>query len=298
MTNCTVDLNNLSKTLCEANYGQIKQLWLDQSQTGLTFANAMLEAQWTAKIYATAASRMFVLNPTEAIQIDATTAEATFKEGNTGKRKKIRNGYLDIMFRYDGLTVCQMNKLQELDGLNLYAYVITEKNVIIGGTTSTNIIPVPVEIFVSDAIPPVDNNDDWGINVYVRFTNTSGNFGKAIEPTAFNPKDLDGIINVEITFVSSDVSDKKVIFTVVRECDGTEVSDLTTATDVVVTLVSTGAALTSATMTNVGNTYTLLVDAGTPLTEFPYYLSLKPAATATQKKYETTGYSNEITPAA
>jgi len=296
---CNYDIQNLSKALCSEDYGQIRALWFDQNSTGVTFANAILAATWAGKIYAIPENKMFILNPTKNFQIVPTNAEPTFREYNNGRRVKVREGYLDLLCTYEKLSTAEMNKLQSLDGAELYAYTITENGYIMGEKSATNLKPVLVEIFVSDPIPAPDNSNLWSINVYVRYLKASlGKFGIALEPTAFEPTELTGIINVTLTAVSADVSSDVFIFTAASAEDGVPISDISTAGDIEVFLVSTDVALTCDALSNVGNVYTAKFDAGTPLTEFPYAVRLKSPATATQKKYETPADSNAITPAA
>jgi len=294
---CTTGLNNLSKTQCEASYGQILALWLDTIDDGITLANALAETNWASKIYATAAERMFVLNPGANAEITREQAEAVFKEYNTGSRKKIRNGYLDLTFAYDGLTFCQAEKLKDLNGLRLYAYALTSGGYIVAGGDAITLKPVPVELFVGEPIPPENNDSDWTVNIYVRYTNTHGNFKNAVNPVDdgdFTPLNVDGIINIEFGSINADITDSEVITTITTECDGAEVDDLTTASDVIVR-VKGGAALTVDALTHVNNVYTFTINAGTPLTAVPHEILTKKANNATQKKYEY-AVATEFTP--
>jgi len=298
MSNCVTDISNLSKTLCKGGYGQILGLWLDQTNTGVSFADALLEATWTAKVQAAKTSRMYILNPQKPDMVDRTQAESVFKEGNTGRRNKIRDGYLDLSIHYEDMTDCQMENLKTLNGVDdLYAYVLTSKGFILGGKTATNLIPVPVEIFVGEPIPAENNDGAWDLIIDVRFVQTIGNFGKAIEPVLFTALNVNGLIDIELTLISGDASYEIIFFSAKKACDETEISNLSTAGNIIGRIVSTQVALTSDALVNLGNgNYSLTF---TTLTEVPHTLELKTSdLAATQKIYETPAVSNAITPAA
>lgn len=297
MSNCVTDIDNLSKALCKGGYGQILALWLDQVNTGVSFADAIVQATWTAKIQAAKTTRMYILNPQKPLNVDRKQEEAKFIDGNTGKRPKLRDGYLDLSIHYEDMTTEQMDTYKTLDGSDdLYAYVLTSKGYILGGKTATNLIPVPVEISVGEPIPSENNDGYWDFVIDVRFVNTTGNFGKAILPTAFNPLQEEGIIDIELTLISGDASDKIVFFSAKRKGDETPIANLSTAGNIIGRIVSTQVALTSDSLVNLGNgNYSLTF---TSLTEVPHTLELKTAdLAATQKIYETPAVSNAITPA-
>lgn len=286
VTTCTANIANLSRTACKSKYGQIIGFWFDRTATGVTLANSLIEATWTAKVNAASASRMIVLYPAKPMEVVRNLEEELVTRGNTGKQVKIRDGYIDFTASYENLSLCVAQKLKTLDGLSLYSYFITENETIIAGGTSTQLQPVPVNVFVSDPIPQENNDTLWMVNVKISLENTTGNFVNASTPTAFTPTELNGIIDFDITVVSSDVSDNEVIFTVEKDCSEGDLDGavFSTAGDFVVELVSSGVLRTVTAVSASGNQITLTV---TDLTAAPHYIYFKDANAATVKGYET-----------
>jgi hypothetical protein len=213
-------------------------------------------------------------------------------EGNTGRSFKVRDGYAKYELVFDNLTFCQMQRLKTFDGLNCYAYAITKNESIIAGDSGTNIVPFEVDIYVGEPISPENKDGFWTIKMYINIVQTNGYFAYVINPydqvsNPWRPSQLEGIETVEINVISSDISDKTVIFDVTSICDASEINTLLTHGDFLVEVVSTGADLTTASITQVGNRYTLIMDVGTPLTAVPHYISLKNQPTMTVKGYET-----------
>ena len=282
--NCVVDIDNISRADCKAKYGQIIGVFLESDNTGMTFANSLLEATWTAKINAAIGSRLYIpsLNsmPSDAVR---NVEEPVFKTGNTGKKIKSRDGKVDYKFTFDLVTLEQAERINSLDSFRGYAYFVAKNGVIIGSKTSTNLIPVEVDVFTSEIMSPENEDGFWSIDVYVNIVPTSGYFTKAIIPTAFNPLDFQGIKDIDVTVISSSAASKTVVFDVVTTQDGTPVSDLATATDFRVALASSDVAVTSNSITNVGNRYTLVLSAATVAA---YTIKLINQPSMTVKGYE------------
>lgn len=283
---CATTINNLQKSLCSPSYGQIRKVWLDPDDTGVTLVNALLQATWTTKVNLVEADRMYVLNenPFDAVW---EFGEAQILEGNTTMRKKANDGTQRLTLTYANLSLCKKDALKSLDGQTKYAYFITSNEYILGGGDSTNLKPVEVKIFVDEAHPSETANDLWKTNVHIDIVPTSGIWVNAVDPftaNAWRPSLLNGIEDVLFSSITSDVSDGEVVFDVTTFCDGTEVVDLTTHGDFLVKLASSGAALTTTGLTYVGNTATLAV---TGLTEAAHTIELKNQPTMTVKGYET-----------
>lgn len=286
---CATTINNLQKSLCSPQYGQIRKVWLDSNDAGVTLVNALLEATWTTKVNLAEASRMYVLNenPFDAVW---EFGDAQILEGNTTMRMKANDGTQRLTLTYANLSLCKKEALKTLDGQTRYAYFITSNEYIIGSGDSTNLIPIEVKIFVDEARPSETANDLWKTNVHIDIVPTYGIWINAVDPftaNAWRPSLLNGIEDVLFSAVTADILDKTVIFDINTYCDGTEVVALTTATDFKVSVASTGAALIVDSVTYDGNTATLIMNTGTPLTAVAHNLELKNQPAMTVKGFET-----------
>lgn len=278
--NCATSLKNISLPNCFVKYGALFALWVDPTNTGIAdSATALLEATWTGKINSSEGSRMRILKNPDNVEWE--NEDIPFIEGNMKKRKKLRAGNRRAKITWNDLDVNTIERFQSLDGYTGYAYIVTDNKYIIAGSEDdTKITPVEVEIFVDNPIQPNGKDELWAFDVYVDFINPDDMNKKALAPAsqtsgAWNPKDLDGIVDVEFTEVSASAS------SVVVEANGA-VDDREVTGFVAGDFDVTGLASISAS----GNTYTL-----TPTTTFtsPLVIKLKDQPTMTTKGYETDG---------
>lgn len=283
---CSTDFSNITNTGCEARYGQIIAPWFDEDSAGLTFANADLEASWETKINAARGGRMFVVNPTRAIDATRELEDDVFLEGNTALRKKVRDGKIKFVFEYTDLTTCQAQNLKSFDGADMYAWFITANDAIMCSKTSTNAIPVQVEVFVSNLIPQENSDDAWRVKVYVDIIQTKDIFTYAINAadlsTPWYPSKKVGIKDLTLTEDSS--STTEVVISVTGTCNTSDlITDLsTTVNQDFVVKDSTGATVNQTGIVRSGNVYTITVAqlAGT------YTATLANQPTMTTKGYE------------
>lgn len=298
--NCVSSLKNISKTQCEALIGQIVGLWLDQSETGVSLTNALLQATWTTKIRATSTDRMYVLYPDTVHNVIRNKEEALFVEGNTKDRRKVRDGKLTFQFEFVNLSFCLMNRLKSFDGFAGFAYFITKNEAIIGSGSSTQLQPVEINMYVNEPVPPETSDDLWKITVDITVVPESGYFRYSVLPYeqttgAWRPSTVQGITGVELSSITADISDKVIHFYAKSVCDDTEIISLTTASQWEVKLQSTGADITIDSVScTVDGYYTLAVNTGTPLTAAVHTIRLKDATT-NSLSYETDELS-EFTP--
>lgn len=289
---CSTGFANITNTGCEANYGQVVGVWLDEDSAGVTYANALLEATWTTKINAARGARMFVINPTRAIDATRDFEDDVFLEGNTALRKKVRDGKIKFTFEYVGLTLCQANNLKTFDGGDLYAYFITANDVIMGGDSGTNLTPVQVETFVSNPIPQENSDDEWRVKFYVDIIPTKDYFkyaASAIDAAVpWNPSQTVGIKDLTLAEVSSSTS--QVVVSVTGTCNIADlITDLSTTADQdFIIKDSTGATVSQSSITRSGNEYTILAT----LTTGTYTITLVNQPGMTTKGYEA---SNTLT---
>jgi hypothetical protein len=293
---CGINAPNLSKRNCTTKAGQVVGFWLDKNNTGVSFANALLEATWEAKVNAIQDTRMLVLNPDFPDEATRNKAEWVIKEGNTGKRNKVRNGKLDYLFRYDDPSDCLVSYLKSFDSFKGYAYAITANEMIRASDNGTNLIPFEVSIFVDEISTPEGQDDTDYILVGIYIVPTKNYFTKTIAPynqetNPWRPTQLNGIVDVSLSVVSSSEASSKVVVDATDVCSGAEITDFVTAGDFVIEDVLTGATQDATVLAAIGNRYTLTANI-TAATD--YYIYRKTADLATDKGYETRNSAGSI----
>jgi hypothetical protein len=291
---------------CAFESGQGIGVIVCPDNAGLTFAAANTLAAWNANMILESSLRWKVLMPRAPIAATPTQEAPVMYAENTNVSTFVNDGKFKYEFKYDSLTLGEIAALRTFNNTSKFVYILTSKE-IFGRKTDTKVIPVPAKIYVSPIQLPKDNKSPSFIIVTIDFTETLDNLTYAVEPTIlsvpFYPStDFTFVTSVLPTFISADISDKTFIFTLAKYNNQREAISnlsLTTPTDIECYVISTGVALTTATITRSGSTYTGVVDVGTPLTAVPHGVRLKPTDTSTSNKtYETPYASNAITPAA
>lgn len=286
---CATTISNMYKSSCSQSLGQIQQYWLFKSSKSVSEINSLLEETWTTLINQSSATRMYVQSqkPTDVV---VEIGEDIYTEGNTGFKEKGKDGKQSLTFTYSNISLCKAQELKNLDGQNMFAYFVTENENILATGNDDDIVTNEVKIFVSEPKPSDATGQGWKVNVRIELVQTTGIWTKSVDPftaNAWRPTQLDGIKDVVFSNIAADISAKTVIFDVTSYCDNIEVIDLTDKTDFVVEVASTGVALTIASVTYNGNTATITVDVGTPLTAVLHNLRLKQQPAMTIKGFES-----------
>jgi len=277
--NCGSSIKNMTAFQCEARYGAVDAVYLSlEEKSDITYANALVKATWTTNINEADATRLYIFpSASDAIR---NQEDPVFFEGNLSKRRKVRDGRVDFAFEYHDQRDCVWSVAKSFNGQRMYAFFQTENEAIIGGDDGTNLLNVPVDVYVSEPIPPENKDGFWKVILYVYLVETEGNFAKAVLPndstyntgTLWKASSLNGIVDCLLT--AGAASAASVVFTVTGSCDAREVAGL-----VLADFTITGAA----SMSNVGNVYTVL-----PTTTFtsPLVITAKNQPTMTTKGYE------------
>jgi hypothetical protein len=281
--NCVVDTQNITKSQCEARYGLITKAMFSPENTGLSFADGLLESSWIAEANKTASERLTILP--EANDVVRNAEETQFFEGNTSRRRRSRKGRVDFMMSFFDLADCEWEKYLSLDGQRRYVTFVTENEAIVGTDNGTNIQGMLCDIFVDEPTPPENKDGFWTTKVYIYLVETEANFTKVLLPNeqssgSWRPSTLEGLVDVTITDNGSVVN--SLVVDITGDCDNREITELITADF----LVTDAANVTeTVTATSSGNTYTL---AGT-LPADTYTVTLK-----NQPDMTTKGYENQI----
>lgn len=289
---CGSGVSNVTNFNCNTRYGMINAFWLSKAQTTLSYANALLQALWITKINEAESTRVFIFPGADDVTI--VNDGIKFKETNVSKRSLVRQGIDDFTFDYYNQKDCVWNIFKTFNGQEMYAFMLTEKGVILGADNGTSLVAVPCEVIVSEPMPPVNKDEPWKISIYIRLSNTEGNYARAVAPndstyntgTLWNPSALEGIIDVTLTEVGSS-STTVIVVDITGACDGREIDAPLVTADFQVYDVS-GAAYEVVTVTNSGNRYTIT---GT-FTAGDYIITLKNQPTMTTKGYE---YQSSLT---
>jgi len=286
---CNTNIDNQKNSDCNPNIGQIIKAWLLKSKQTITLVNAQLEATFTALINLVAASRMYVLsqNPSE---VTPDVGDAVMIEGNTNFSEKGKDGKQVITITYANIRLCRAQALKSLDGKTMYAFFITENEYVLGAGNTTNLVTNEVKLYVSEPKPAKATGGGWETVLRIELIPVTGIWINAIEEyntNGWRPTQLSGISDVLFSNITADISAKTIIFDATEFCDGTDIVALNTVGDFKVTLESTGVEITLDSITWNGNTGTLAVNTGTPLTAFNHTIELRNQPTMTVKGYET-----------
>ena len=286
---CTTDRKNISHAGCIGDYGTLAGAYIDYSgSTGLAYADAKLEANWIAKINAATDSRMYIINPkpiADEYAFDGDERQTT--RSTTGKLILGRDGYDGIVFTYYNPTLAQVNRLRTFHNTTAPCYFYTNNEDIIAdkNTADTNIVGVNCNIYVSKFKNPENNDGNEMVTVSYYPTKTTDWQTKVLQKSEldFVPSELTGITDVVATIVSSSVAGQEVVMNITGVPDGNEISSLSTVGDHLMTIVSSGAAVTLSSVTNVGNVYTFVTSG---MTAVPLSWTLANQPPMTVKGYE------------
>lgn len=255
-----------------------------------TVATAMLEATYTTGLNLALANRWQIINFDKGVrlfQVTPTQDEPKFEESDfSGIRSKVAAGNKRTAMVFSHLAPYTLKALQGLENQDLDMFEITENNYILGKTPDgTKLEGFSVNYFCGNQMPGENSGASSKLTIYIDYKDADewDKNGILALPTAFSFSDVDGIVDVEITEVSSGTS--AIVVDVKSHIGAVAISGLVTA-DFKASIVSTGAnvAISGATeSTTVAGRYTL---AGT-FTEVPHYIKTTDQPDATTKGYET-----------
>ena len=295
--NCDTTIQNSGSPGCDYQAGQrIGYVLVPTDAEIADVATAILEATWTTGINAASGSRWYpIIYDLYRTDANPTADEPVLYEGNmANRRSKTRDGNNRDAITLSNPPMCVVKALKSYDGRKWKAYRITENGYIEGTSQAgTKIEPFSINYFCGQYIIPPSADEPAKITYYIDMKDPSEWDSRAqfALPTAFDPKELEGIVDVDLTLSSASTS--AIVVTVTGDCDADGVSDLVTG-DFVLTLDSSGAEVTisSATeSTSTAGTYTL---AGTFATA-ANTLNLRQQPDMTTTGYESTG-SIAVTP--
>jgi len=282
--NCGTSKSNIARSACSLDPGPVIGYWFDEISTGLTFANSLLEASWITKINAAQGSRLYIPSSLTVYDSIPEFEDDVMNTSGIGVKNQVRRGDIMYSFIHNDLTDDSYERLLTFHKQRMYVWFVTKGGHISCNKNATNALPVLCDVFVGKRKFGANRDEASSCTVKITIVDSEDFNNYIVIPTAFDPQDLEGIADVELTTVTSDVSSQFVKFYVTKIADGGEVSELTTAADFSVKLTAGSVARTITTVSNVGNYYTLTV---TDLTTAAHEIELINQPSMVIKGYET-----------
>jgi len=211
-----------------------------------------------------------------------------YEQGHYGDKISIKEGDPDGIAMYENLPICFAKKLRQFNGQEWKAYAVTEEGFILGKSSDgTKFEPMSVFFFCEPDKPATsEESRKTPIRIYETDSREWMDYGVVIQPTAlsssaWNPADLEGLLDVNVTIVSS--SSTEVVCDVKSTCDLTPVTSLVLADFLLKDDADGSETINSVTeSTSVDGRYTLDVST---LGADGYVLNLKPPASMTTEGY-------------
>ena len=183
METCTTSKKNISLAQCVGNYGVPIGFYFQEDVTneGLSYADALLEANWITEINKATGERLYVPCPKGKADVYTWSGDESQRtRTSTGKNIENRKGYTEFNFTYYNLTVAQYVRLATMNNQSGLVYVYTDNGDILGQDTGTNIKGMEADIFVSNFVPAETNEAQSTVIVTVSIKETNSPITKAI----------------------------------------------------------------------------------------------------------------------
>lgn len=276
---CSTSLSNTGKVTCNENFGYFaKLLWAKDDFEISTEANALLQATWETAINA---KNVYPFPVFESVEPQ--NEENVFEDLPTGLRVFVRDGKV----RERGHVSVPLGLLQNLRSFNNVSgkvFLVTSNGYILGySPDGSKFKGFDLQSFNVGGLGTTDGSTrrrtpvEWSLQDPAEMLD----YGAAIKPT-WNPLDLEGLLDVNITIVGTETS-SLLDFTVTRVLDGEGVEGLV-ATDFNF-LLTNGSAQTATFAEVSGGAYKYTASA----TIADGSLNLKAPASQTTGGYESTG---------
>lgn len=290
---CNASLSNVSTPDCNVKFGPVVGYILVPVGTEIAdVATAKTLSTWTTLINAIEGSRAYVINMEAGRFLNGTTPsqdEPVYEDtAFGGVRTPIRDGNKRNVLMFKNLPVCMIKALRSLNNQRWEAFELTKNGYIRGySPDGTKLQGFKILYHAGNEALPESADVGYAFSVYVDYYKPEqwDDSGIWALPTAFDIEDLEGIIDVELTEVSSATS--SIVVDVKTKCGGVGVSGLV-AGDFYAYQQDGGGDESIASIsesTTVAGRYTL-----TPTASFSaeaLYVKTKDQPDATTKGYET-----------
>ena len=243
-TQCAGSNSNLSNKKCSTDYGQLVNIWIDPTDTGLSVTTAALVTNWDTKKNYDTDERTFIFPFPDDVIMEPNDPQ--FAESNLPGTKYVRDGQLTIQLHYEKISKCALRKLKTFHNQTWYAYGITINEDIIASSNDagTTLVPNKCKIFVNERL--AENKDDSNkCIVRVVFQETEDLWDYVVTPTDFDPTSYEGIVDFDMTQYGT-LSAIAFYVDFTRDCDDTELTpefvaaDFTTSAGSITSIVWVG----------------------------------------------------------
>jgi hypothetical protein len=282
---CSTGGANTHTPKCQGNYGRdIFPIIVPATFSIATESTAMTAAAWTAPIKAALTSRIYPFP--KFFKFAPSQAEYVYAQSDFGDQSPVRPGYPSGIAHYQNLSPCFRRKLAAFNDQDWRVYWVTEFGYIRGKSTD-GIKFEPFKLFynVENDMPAVgDEPRLTPIRIFNKDVSEWNEYGAVIKPTAFDARELAGLLDVMVTVFTSAAS--LIVVDVQAACSDTAIAGLVVADFVVYDSILASKAITSATeSTTIPGRYSLAMTA--PLGAATYTVNLKTPANMTTLGYES-----------
>jgi hypothetical protein len=292
---CSTGGANTHAPKCQGNYGRdIFPIIVPATFSIATEATAMTAAAWTAPIKAALTSRIYPFP--KFFKFVPSQAEYVYAQSDFGDQSPVRPGYPSGIAHYQNLSPCFRRKLAAFNDQDWRVYWVTEFGFIRGKSTNGTLFE-PFKLFynVENDMPAVgDEPRMTPIRIFNKDVTEWNEYGAVIKPTAFDARDLAGLLDVTVAVFSSAAA--LVVVDVQASCSDTPIAGLVVGDFVVYNSALAAQPLTSATESStIPGRYSLVIT--TPLGAGTYTVNLKTPAAMTTLGYESEAAISFIIPA-
>lgn len=282
---CNSDLENTGQCNCDQAISGIEYVCFAKlDQEFATKAAAETEATWQTDIQSKDIYPFFQIDETE----DQSTEDGTFSGANglvvipTSKGRWVAKFWMQI-------PAYNLTRLYSFDGVSGRMYMADSQGQVMGTTEDgTKMRGLEFRrLQVSKPKLPLTKDDVMRVAITVEF-NKIDEYTKELAVASCDFIDsLDGLVDVVVTYVSTNEGKTEHTITVSRECDGSAVSNLVATDSVIVNDEAAGQTITSiAESATVAGTYVLITSA---LAADDYLVNLNIPTVMTTQGYESTG---------
>jgi len=231
---CLTNLKNtggLSKCLVNAGKNRFFILVPD----GTEFADSATVgtlSNWTTKIQAAKASRIFPLPP--FFTYTPEKEDDVFFAGDANEQAFVRDGYRNgSMAMYVHATPCMIKALKSFNNQNWKAFAVTENGYIRGKSTDNTKFEGFKVFFHAGSLKEAGGDDPEQFPVEIYWKEPIEQYQALIKPSGFDPlTDLKGLINLDITDAGTEVpatTNPTIVLDIEQSCDATPSTDLVLA---------------------------------------------------------------------
>lgn len=284
---CGTTTANTGRGQCvdDASY-PFKLIIVPQGKEIDTEANAKLLATWLGLINESEADRARVLP--RIFKLEPSQDDPVYETGVANTKEFVREGVKSIKYSLENIPLCEHRKLRTMNGQKWAMFIVMSNGSIRGKSLDgIKFQSIPLSLFRIENRKETDGETLERTMITIEWQNPSDwdDKGVFVTPTAFDPRDLNGILDVTIS-VATGISTAGFTFSVAGACDSVPIEELVKADFQL--LDATGDVITITSITespSVPGTYALVATMAAETHSF----NLLNQPGMTTKGYESTG---------